>query len=144
MIAVCFGLLSRRPRFRAGLHPLSGLCWSFENECFFVSERVGRVSESGADIFCGQARIAIEEISLGGTFVSFLRINSTGMRVPRMTGFPIMTLGLISIRSWHACAADFKSLWRAFVPSSSQLKRGLYSGYEDSRLGADAGISESR
>jgi hypothetical protein len=52
-------------------YPLSGLCRFFENERFFVSERVGRISESGADIFCGQARIAIEEISLGGTLAEF-------------------------------------------------------------------------
>ncbi len=77
---------------------MSGLGWSFENERLFVSERVGGVSQSGADVFGSQSWIAIEEISLGDTLAKFSQNQSTGMRVPRITGFPIMTLGLTSIR----------------------------------------------
>jgi len=38
--------------------------------------------------------------SLSEPSLIFLRINSTGMRVQRMTGLPNMIAGLISIRGW--------------------------------------------
>ena len=44
---------------------------------------------------------------------SLRRISSTGIRVPRITGLPIMIFGLISIRS---CAITSSSAMRSSVP----------------------------
>src|SRR5437867_1356956 len=44
-------------------------------------------------------RVVGEDLSIGTSAASLSRISSTVMRVPRITGFPTMIAGLISIRS---------------------------------------------
>ena len=65
---------------------------------FLVSHSVGGIANGSLDIGLGEPGIGIKQISLGGPLSEFRRISSTGIRVPRMTGLPIITLGFTSIR----------------------------------------------
>lgn len=66
---------------------------------FLVRERVGGIAKRGVDIVSRQPRIGLNQTLLVRPFPNLRTINSTGIRVPRITGLPSITFGLSSIRS---------------------------------------------
>ena len=50
------------------------------------------------DVLCCEVRIVFQQFTLARASASLRRISCTVIRVPRITGFPIMIAGLISIR----------------------------------------------
>ncbi len=70
-----------------------------EENDFLVRDRIGRVGDRGPDVFARQPRISIEKLGVGGSLRELASTSSTVIRVPLMTGFPIITVGSISIRS---------------------------------------------
>jgi hypothetical protein len=57
------------------------------------------VGDRRTDILGRKMRIILQQLAIGPPSASLLRISSTVIRVPRITGLLSITAGLISIRS---------------------------------------------
>jgi hypothetical protein len=71
---------------------------------FLVRHGVGGEEHRRTKIFTGELGICAEKFGLSRALAEFATVNSTGIRVSRITGFPTMIFGSISIRSLVATA----------------------------------------
>jgi hypothetical protein len=70
-----------------------------QNHRLLVRHRIRRIADRRLDVLAGEARVGVQQISLSGPFAQLAQDELDRDAGPRMTGFPSITLGFISIRS---------------------------------------------